>query len=394
MKEIVIINSHPIQYFAPLYQKLAKKQDVNLEVVYCSKETLGRNKDVGFGETILWDIPLLSDYRHIFLRNYSLSPSIYKGFFGLFNPGIIFYLWRKPKSLIIVHGWAYLTHIIAIICAKIFGHKVCIRGDNTLKNELLKSTRLLTIKRFIFSKLLYPFIDYFLYVGTENKLFYQYYKVRNDKLIFAPHAVDNARFRASFHHLKERKAEIKSDLGIPSDHKVILFVGKFSKIKRPLDLLFAYDQLCYERKALVFVGSGELKEDMTKLIADRKLENVFFTGFINQQNIPNYYVIADIFVLCSESETWGLSVNEAMNFNLPLILADTVGCTDDLIVNAGRRDGNGMIFKKGDFKALADSIQQILSDADLQKNMGSLSGKRVELYTFDAIIDGIDKIVI
>ncbi len=62
------------------------------------------------------------------------------------------------------------------------------------------------------------------------------------------------------------------------------------------------------------------------------MENVHLTGFINQSVIPKYYAIGDAFVMCSqEGETWGLSVNEAMNFALPIVVSDMVGCSEDLV---------------------------------------------------------------
>jgi len=112
-RKLVFLNSHPIQYFAPLYREIEKNGSFNLEVWYCSKHGLGGEVDRQFGTAVKWDIPILEGYRHRFLRNFSLKPSIY-GFFGLLNFGIIGLLWRLPRrSVVVVHGWAFCTHWLA-----------------------------------------------------------------------------------------------------------------------------------------------------------------------------------------------------------------------------------------------------------------------------------------
>jgi hypothetical protein len=112
-RKLVFLNSHPIQYFAPLYWEIEKSGLFDLEVWYCSKHGLSGEIDRQFGTSVKWDIPVLEGYRHCFLRNFSPKPSIY-GFFGLVNFGIIRRMWRlQRKSIIVVHGWAFFTYWLA-----------------------------------------------------------------------------------------------------------------------------------------------------------------------------------------------------------------------------------------------------------------------------------------
>ncbi len=96
-------------------------------------------------------------------------------------------------------------------------------------------------------------------------------------------------------------------------------------------------------KFLIMVGDGVLKSEMEKFVSINGINPVQFPGFINQMKISEYYAISDVLVLCSESETWGLSVNEAMNFQLPIILNDSIGCHTDLKINPIK---NGFLVKK------------------------------------------------
>src|SRR5690606_12849476 len=127
---------------------------------------------------------------------------------------------------------------------------------------------------------------------------------------------------------------IKQDLGIPLTAKIIVYSAKYIKKKRPLDLMEAFKQLNNQNTWLLMVGEGQLRGEMEDYINENNLKNVILTGFVNQSNISAFYTIGDVFVMCSSmGENWGLSVNEAMNFNMPLVISDMTGCADDLVKN-------------------------------------------------------------
>ena len=383
---VVFLNSHPIQYYAPLYKYMSQRDDVDLTVVYCSRHGLAGEMDIGFGVPVKWDIPLLEGYQSIFLKNYSPRPNIY-GMWGLINWGIISFLSKSKKSILIVHGWGYLTNILALIFGKIFGHIVCIRGDNPAHHERNRSKRSIWLRRLKFGGFIFRFVDYFLYVGKESKAFYQFYGVPERKLLFTPHAVDNERFSEYYHQLSSRKEALKRALELPLDKKVILYSGKYIAEKSPLDLLQAYAQSDSKNDAaLVFMGEGKLRSKMEQFIAEHSLKNVYLTGFVNQSKVSEYYAIADVFVMCSHSETWGLSVNEAMNFRLPLILSDLTSCSDDLLV-----DGiNGFLFKAGDVGKLAGLLDKVLQmPLEERMKLGVASEERVKQYSYFHITENL-----
>lgn len=86
--KIAVLNSHPIQYFAPLYKQIAQTDEIDLTVFYCSRRGIDSYIDEGFGQRIQWDIPLLEGYEHEFLTNWNRWTK-YQGFLSLINPGII-----------------------------------------------------------------------------------------------------------------------------------------------------------------------------------------------------------------------------------------------------------------------------------------------------------------
>jgi len=332
--------------------------------------------DREFQSSVEWDVPLLEGYRWKFFRNYSLKPSLYNGFFGLFNPGMIRSLFREPKSVVVVHGWAYITNVLVIIFARLAGHRVCLRAETPLNQELLNGKGKLFVRKLFFKGLLFKFINKFLFIGQQNKAFYRYLGVPDEKLVFVPYAVDNERFQHAAHRLLPQKKDIRNQLGFSLSAKVILFAAKYIEKKRPLDLLSAYHAISVKDKCLVMVGDGPLRNEMEQFIKTNDVENVILTGFINQSEIEKYYALSDVFVLCSgEGETWGLSANEAMNFNLPVVVSDMAGCSSDLVIS----EKNGFIFSTGDINTLSNSLTKAVG----LKKVNNVA--RINQYSFAEI---------
>lgn len=389
MQRIVFINSHPIQYFVPLYQQMTREEkEIDLTVFYLTDETIQGYRDRQFGTDVTWDIPLLEGYRYKFFKNYSWKPSLYNGFFGLFNWGLISELRRMPTSIVISHGWAYSSNIIALLAARAFGHTVCLRGDNPLSHELFKRPVKRFLRNLFLRAVVFPSIDKFLPVGYQNHQLYRSFGIPESDLIFVPHAVDNSRFQQQALALSSERQHLTKSIGL-SGKRIILYVGKLIDKKRPLDLLMAYQQLRIHHAdtALVFVGDGHLRSQLEAEITARAIPNVVITGFVNQSQIARYYAMADVFVMCSQQgETWGLSVNEAMNFGLPIIASDLTGCADDLIESGV----NGYVFPTGNIDKLHQAISHCLAG---QVN-GQASLDRLHAYSYGAIIQGLKSILV
>jgi glycosyltransferase involved in cell wall biosynthesis len=141
---------------------------------------------------------------------------------------------------------------------------------------------------------------------------------------------------------------------------VLLFSGKLSLIKRPDLLLRAIKGLPAEiRRDIVVVclGSGELKETLQELAQSPPSIRAVFLGFQNQSLLSRYYHAADVLVLPSHAETWGLVVNEALHHGLLCVLSEGVGCAPDLIDPGVTGD----IFETGSAQSLASAIQRVLA---------------------------------
>lgn len=390
-----ILISHPIQYQVPLFAKLAADNEVDLLVYFSWTAGLDTSKksyfDVEFKKELRWDIPLLEGYAYKFLRNYSSKPS--SKFFGQINFGIIQELIKSRHDVLLVYGWNSFTNWIAFITAFVLGIPVILHGENPLQQELKKSAVRLFIKRLLLGTL-FKVISGFLYIGEENKKFFNFYKVPDSKLFFAPYAVDNERFIAAGKSLKAKRGSLRREDGIPADAVTILFVGKLIEKKRPLDLLRAFQLLTENRQSgmatpkahLLFVGDGVLRLTLEQYVREYGIPNVHFAGFKNQTELPRYYILSDVFVLPSgEGETWGLVVNEAMCFGLAVVVSSVVGCGADLV----RENENGFVFRVGEVHDLARRLGVLAEDKSLIKKFGEASRIIVKRHSYGSDVEGI-----
>jgi glycosyltransferase involved in cell wall biosynthesis len=380
LKNIIFVNSHPIQYFAPMY-KYFNENNVPTSAWYCSDHSIKGGMDVEFGQKITWDIPLLEGYEYKFFKN---TPIYEKSEFWRFvNWGMIVKLFKIEKSVIILHGYHYFTHFMIIMLGKLLGHTICLRNDIPYNHEILKQGWKQKIKHFGLRYILFPRINYFLFVGTQNRLYYESYNIQKSSLVSCPYAIDNDRFR---NFVCDKEAFRKS-LGIEPKDKVITFSAKYINKKRPLDLLKAFHEINEEKLWLIFVGDGELRQEMEQYITANKLEKVIMTGFVNQQEIPNYYAIAGLFVMCSsQGEHWGLSANEAMNFDLPMVLSDLTGCAADLVVPGS----NGYVFETGNVAELTSRIKAVLIEDALSLNV--TSKMIIDQFSYQTCLDNLVKL--
>lgn len=374
MPKISILTSHVIQYQTPFFKKLAEKAD--LKVYFCWDFGMKKTYDPEFRKEISWDIPLLEGFSWRLLRNLSLSPS--SAFWGKINPGIILSLARDNPDALLLYGWNGITEWMAIFASWILRIPIIIHSESPVGQEVKKKKWLLIIKKIVLG-FLFRIMKAAVFIGEENKKFYEFYGVPSRKLFFSPYSVDNERLRNS------STEDMRNGLNLDKEDVVILFTGKLIYKKRPMDLLRAYEKLDFQKKALVFVGDGELRGELEQYVKSKNINKVVFVGFQNQTELPNWYAMSDIFVLPSgEGETWGLVVNEAMNFGLPIVVSDVVGCGPDLV----RSGDNGFIFKLGDVDALVGALSK-LTDKNMRDKFGRESLEIIKYYSYEKEVDGV-----
>jgi glycosyltransferase involved in cell wall biosynthesis len=295
---LAIIGTHPVQYNAPVFAQLAATDDVDVRVFYGWTGT-ANSVDVGFGQRVEWDIPLLEGYDSEFLKNVAKVPGSF-AYSGIDTPQLIQRVSNWKADAILVYGWCYKSHLAAL---RHFHGKipVCFRGDSTMlnKNGGVKKLLRRTVLRWVYSH-----VDIAFSVGTHNHEYLRKHGLSGAQIVHAPHAIDNARFS-----LPDAEGEhIRQEMGLGEDDIAVLFPGKLEPIKQPEILLAAQQQLADPRVHLVFAGSGPLEASLKSSNVPR----THFLGFQNQSRMPAVYRMSDVVCLPSRSETWGLALNEAM----------------------------------------------------------------------------------
>ncbi len=383
MYRLAVLTSHPIQYQAPLFRKLAQHPQIDLIVYFCWDFGVGKPKtDPEFGIAYTWDVPLLEGYRYEFLKNYSPSPGPARAW-GLVNPSIIKRIRKGRFDAVILHGYTHVTTMLAYLAAWSSGTAILFRGETVLRAGQSIYQRLL--KRSLLTHL-FKRTQAFLAIGSRSREFYECYGVPRERIFLSPYAVDNEFFLAKHSELNRARNDLRTKLGVNSQTPIILFVGKLSKRKRPLDLLRAFQIVRRSNDAaLIFVGEGDERSYLERYVSENRISNVLFVGFKNQTQLPPFYEIADIFVLPSEYEPWGLVINEAMCFGLPIIATDDVAAVSDLV-----RDGeNGYVYHSGDVDTLARLLQHLLLDSASREEMGEKSKQIVSVWNLDGAVNGI-----
>lgn len=374
MKKLAIITTHPIQYNAPLFKLISGKNKIQIKVFYTWESSKEKVYDKKFGREIKWDIPLLEGYDFTFVKNVSKEQGSHN-YKGINNPTLIREIEDWQADAVLIYGWNFKSHLKAM---RYFKGKIPVyfRGDSTLLDEVkgLKST----LRRIVL-KLIYKNIDFALYVGINNKKYFLKHGLKENQLIFAPHAVDNDRFYDNDEKFQIKAKEWRKELGFNQKDNVFLFVGKFEPKKNPILLILAAEKL--PEYNFLFVGNGVLENEM-KSIAGK---NVIFLPFQNQTLMPVIYRLADVYVLPSQGpgETWGLAVNEAMACGKAVLVSDKVGCAVDLV-----KDGeNGYIFKSNDINDLVEKIKLFETNIPL---FGQESFEIIKYWSFENIAKKIE----
>jgi len=334
--KLAILTSHPIEYQGPLFKYIASNyaDKIDLTVYFCWDFGVRETYEPAFGINIKWDFPILEGYRSKFLKNFSLTPTS-SNFFGEINPGIIIEIFKNKYDAILIHGWYSLTNWLAFITAFVLKTPILLRGESSLYHD--KYTRRpfwLKIFKKLVLRFLFGMVSAFLAIGTRNREFYLTYGASSSKIFSCPYAIDNDFFAKESEKYKQAKKEIRNELGIPADTRVILFVAKLIKVKGPIELLKAYEAMKNKSKTyLVFVGNGDLKLELEEYVLEHQISNIKFFNFVSPSELPKFYAISDIFVRADINLTsgdWGLTINEAMACGL-IIITPNIGASVDLV---------------------------------------------------------------
>ncbi len=174
----------------------------------------------------------------------------------------------------------------------------------------------------------------------------------------------------------EEKLALCEQLQIPEE-KVVLAVGQFIH-RKGFDVLLKAAIELPKNVGFYFVGGTPTKEYLD-LREENGLSNVHFVGFKDRQTLKEYYRAADVFVLPTREDIWGLVVNEAMANGLPVITTDKCVAGLELV----KDDENGYLVPTDDVNALRQAIEKVLENQENVELIGEKSLEIISNYTIE-----------
>jgi glycosyltransferase involved in cell wall biosynthesis len=380
-ERLVVINTHPVQYHAPVYREV-QRLGLDVTAVYGSDAGVSGYVDREFGVQLNWDADLLGGYSHIFLAHEQGIEK--KGPYGVRADGLSAVLKKLQPTAILLTGYGTRFHKDAIVASLATGVPLLFRAETT--DHAVRRTIIRSLLRDTALRLLYARCSALLYIGSRSRAHYERLGVSSSKLWFAPYCVDTTPFATGEEARAILRDEVRRELGIAPSRRVFIFAGKLVHRKGPDLLLDAIHSLpAHEARSaeVVFLGDGEMRE---ALLTRARGIPTHFVGFQQQSRLSRYYHAADVMVLPSRrSETWGLVVNEALHHGLPAIVSDNVGSSQDLVVARS----TGEVFAANSATSLRDAIKRWASWDDASEAQRQTRRERAAAYSINAAARGI-----
>jgi glycosyltransferase involved in cell wall biosynthesis len=355
---LLVFETHPIQYRAPVYQALQKYSPNQFEVVYASDFSVRGYADEGFGTQLAWDMPLLSGYSNRVLGN-DRAGGIGR-WQGLSGRGVHTLIKNCKPRAILLHSFGYAFCWAAYWAAVRYRIPIWIRVET--QDEAVVRGRLKSMVRALCYRSLYRCVSRAFYIGELNREHLLRHGLKPSQLTSAHYCTPDPLKKLSSSEKQLLRDELRCTLGINPSRYVVAFFGKLIAKKNPELLLRTMLERPMEadrKLSLLFVGAGELEpelRDTARVLEKERGIQTIFAGFINQSKLPAYYLASDTVVLPSRraGETWGLVVNEALHAGCGIVISEAVGCYRDF----GSWERVRTI-PVGDSAALASALDQL-----------------------------------
>src|SRR5882672_4627096 len=389
---VLAVATHPVQYMTPIFRRMAKHPLLDFQVAYCTLRGAEAGHDPEFGASIQWDVPLLDGYSWTHVPNRGSGT---ESFFGLFNPR----MWKLIRSgkfdaVLCFIGYVRATFWMALLAAKLSKSAFLFGTDTTTLAPRDGRAWKTAFKKILWPRL-FRLADQVLVPSSGSRDVMLSLGIPGDRITLTPYSVDNDWWmqQASQVH----RSAVRGAWGAGPDTSVVLFCAKLQPWKRPADLLRAFAKANIPDALLLFAGEGPLRSQLeSEAAALGVASRVRFLGFVNQTQLPAIYTSADLLVLPSVYDAFGVVVNEAMLCGCPVVVSDRVGAGRDLVAPVCPE----LIYPCGDTHALAAILQRAYASRTWLSGLGYAARARMETWgppeniagTVEAIARGVARI--
>jgi len=353
VKRVLFITNIPSPYRVKFFDELGKDLDVTVLYFDLSKDHAERSS--------AWYIQGQGNFRGVQLQKRLAS-------IGAENLCVDVISWvKQPFDRIVVCGYSSPTIMLAMVYMRLHNIPFYMEVDGGLIRQD-------SGPKYLFKKSLVSMASRWISSGPETSRFLIHYGAKPDKVWEYPFSSLQEEDILAQTLSPEEKRSLRRRLNIPEE-KVILSIGQFIPRKGFDILLKAAAEL--DPGIGIYIVGGEPTEEYLQLAQSLGLTNVHFVGFMKKEELMHYYHAADLFVLATREDIWGLVINEAMACGLPVITTDRCVAGLELI-----RDGvNGYIVPVEDPASLADKIREAF-EKDLTA-MGEAALEAIRPYTIE-----------
>jgi glycosyltransferase involved in cell wall biosynthesis len=360
------IAGEPTPYRVPHLDRISAHPDVDLTVIYAAATVQRREWKLDYAHepTILRgpSLPLTRVLHH----DYPLTPQIWR------------LLERERFDVLVIGGWSLMAPQLATIWARRRRVPYLIVSENHFREPRpawVRAVKTLVLRRVV------PQASGLLVTGSLAREHALHYGARPDRITVFPNTVDIPAYRAAAERLSPHRDEIRQRLGIAHEAVAVTQVGRLFPLKAPDEALEAVARaraFTQQPLHLLLVGDGELRPSLEQRATELGLD-VTFAGFRQGEALFECFAATDVFALLSYREPWGVVVNEAAAFGLPLVLTDRIGAAGDLL-----RDGeNGELVRSGDVEGQARAIARLADDPERRERYGRRSLELVEPWDYE-----------
>jgi len=379
MMRVLLVNHFPLEGSGSgIYTKNIAKRLVEygheVEVIVVDKY---KNRGEGFPvKTIInYDFPCFTTHPHSNNQFYHLTNDEMDDYLSTFiktidkevnnfKPDIIHcqHIWVAPFAA----SKTEVTYIITAHGTDIKGFKKDKRYHHIALKAAENAEKIITISKYI------------------NKSVKKHFPVEDNKLKLILNGFDENIFHPkNLDKLNVLSNYINKDLTELDDIKLINFTGKLTDFKG-VDLLLKAAEI-YEKEfdnvITLIIGDGELREQLKQLKEDLNLESVFFLGNLPQETVAELYSIANITIIPSRVEPFGLVALESLACGTPVIASKAGGLQDFVNNKVGR------FFPMNDYHALSKEIIDALKNDEKSKKGEKASEYALSNYSWNRVID-------
>lgn len=281
---------------------------------------------------------------------------------------------RGRYDRIVATSYGYYTETAALVSLRLRGIPYDIEidggvvraGENPFKRAL---------KRFLISGATRLFST-----GSVADALFLHYGAQERRIVRYPFTSLHARDVLTAVPTQEARRAAKDALGITSE-RLVLSIGQFIYRKGYDVLLRGCNQL--DASASVAIIGGTPTDDYRRIVEENGLTRVRFLPFMEKERLAQWFLAADVFVLPTREDMWGLVVNEALSQALPVVTTDRCNAGVELVI-----DGEtGYLTAIEDGAALMERVNRILRDDVLRRHMAEAAIVRMRAYTIEAMVD-------